>query len=107
MGTYINLNSTFAINNISLFLHKFEINISQMLSIKLKNIMSSIFYKIYINYIFIIIGSVVKKCNIIRMYRKHNIMDRVWKLLETNLKGRKGTRGGNTQDNRRFINAVF
>ncbi|BED92732.1 MAG: transposase [Candidatus Paraimprobicoccus trichonymphae] len=34
-------------------------------------------------------------------------MDRVWKLLKPNLKGRKGTRGGNAQNNRRFINAVF
>jgi transposase len=40
-------------------------------------------------------------------YRRHDIPDRVWKLLEPNLLGRKGTWGGNARDNRQFINAVF
>jgi transposase len=40
-------------------------------------------------------------------YHRHDISDRVWEILEPNLKGRKGTWGGNAQDNRRFMNAVF
>jgi transposase len=40
-------------------------------------------------------------------YHRHDISDRVWKLLEPNLPGRKGTWGGKARDNRLFINAVF
>jgi transposase len=41
------------------------------------------------------------------MYRRHDISDRIWQILEPHLMGRKGTRGGNAQNNRRFINAIF
>ena len=40
-------------------------------------------------------------------YHRHDISNRVWKLLEPHLIGRKGTWGGNARDNRKFINAVF
>ena len=40
-------------------------------------------------------------------YRRHDISDRVWKLLEPHLPGRRGAWGRVAQDNRRFINAVF
>ena len=40
-------------------------------------------------------------------YRRHDITDHVWMLLEPNLMGRKGTWGGNARDNRQFINGVF
>ena len=40
-------------------------------------------------------------------HRRHDISDRVWKLLSPHLLGRKGTWGGNARDNRQFINAVF
>ncbi len=40
-------------------------------------------------------------------HRRHDISDRVWKLLKPQLPGRKGSWGGKTQDNRLFINAVF
>jgi transposase len=40
-------------------------------------------------------------------YRRHDISDKVWGLLEPHLLGRKGTWGGNARDNRKFINAVF
>ena len=40
-------------------------------------------------------------------YHRHDISDHVWEILEPNLKGRKGTWGGNARDNRQFINAVF
>jgi len=40
-------------------------------------------------------------------YHRHDISDKLWALLEPLLLGRKGTWGGNAQDNRRFINAVF
>jgi len=40
-------------------------------------------------------------------YRRHDISDRVWEILEPHLLGRKGTWGGNARDNRLFINAVF
>ena len=40
-------------------------------------------------------------------YECHDITDRVWKLLEPHLPGRKGSWGGVAKDNRQFINAVF
>lgn len=39
-------------------------------------------------------------------YRRHDISDEVWALLEPPLPGRKGLWGGLAEDNRRFINAV-
>ena len=42
-----------------------------------------------------------------KAYRRHDISDRVWELLEPHLPGRKGSWGGVATDNRRFINAVF
>lgn len=41
------------------------------------------------------------------MYHRHDITERVWKILEPMLPGRKGQRGGIAKDNRKFINAVF
>jgi transposase len=41
------------------------------------------------------------------VYRRHDISDRVWQLLESRLPGREGAWGGNARDNRLFINAVF
>ena len=40
-------------------------------------------------------------------YRRHDISDRTWDLLEPHLPGRKGAWGGVAKDNRLFINAVF
>jgi len=40
-------------------------------------------------------------------YRRHDITDRVWALLEPHLPGREGRWGGVAKDNRLFINAVF
>jgi transposase len=40
-------------------------------------------------------------------HRRHDISDELWRRLEPHLPGRKGTRGGNAHDNRRFLNAVF
>jgi transposase len=40
-------------------------------------------------------------------YRRHDISDQTWALLEPHLPGRKGTWGGQARDNRQFINAVF
>ena len=40
-------------------------------------------------------------------YRRHDIDDRTWELLEPHLPGRKGAWGGIANDNRTFINAVF
>ena len=40
-------------------------------------------------------------------HRRHDISDRVWNILEPLLPGRKGSLGRPSQDNRRFINAVF
>lgn len=40
-------------------------------------------------------------------YRRHDITDRVWQLLEPRLPGREGAWGGKARDNRLFINAVF
>ena len=40
-------------------------------------------------------------------YRRHDISDRVWELLEPNLPGRQGSSGRNARDNRQFINAVI
>jgi len=40
-------------------------------------------------------------------YRRHDISDETWTLLEPHLPGRKGVWGGIAEDNRRFIDAVF
>lgn len=40
-------------------------------------------------------------------YRRHDISDETWALLEPHLPGRKGAWGGIARDNRLFINAVF
>lgn len=40
-------------------------------------------------------------------YRRHDISDRMWALLEPHLPGRRGTSGRNARDNRQFINAVI
>lgn len=39
-------------------------------------------------------------------YRRHDISDRAWKLLEPHLPGRRGAWGRVAKDNRKFINAV-
>ena len=39
-------------------------------------------------------------------YRRHDISDRAWKLLEPHLPGRRGAWGPVAKDNRKFINAV-
>lgn len=40
-------------------------------------------------------------------YRRHDLSDETWALLEPHLPGRKGAWGGIAQDNRLCINAVF
>jgi transposase len=40
-------------------------------------------------------------------HRRHDISDHIWELLEPHLPGRKGAWGGQAQDNRQFINAIF
>jgi len=40
-------------------------------------------------------------------HRRHDVSDKVWKLLEPYLPGQKGAWGGIARDNRLFINAVF
>lgn len=40
-------------------------------------------------------------------HRRHDISDRVWKILDPLLPGRKGIPGRPAQDNRLFINTVF
>ena len=40
-------------------------------------------------------------------YRRHDISDKAWKIIEPHLPGRKGTTGRPARDNRNFINAVF
>jgi transposase len=40
-------------------------------------------------------------------HRRHDIPDRTWEILEPMLPGRPGAWGGNAQNNRQFINAVF
>jgi len=40
-------------------------------------------------------------------YRRHDISDKTWNLIEPHLPGRKGVWGGIARDNRQFINAVF
>ena len=40
-------------------------------------------------------------------YRRHDLSDETWALLEAHLPGRKGVWGGIAEDNRRFIDAVF
>jgi len=42
-----------------------------------------------------------------KSYRRHDIADRVWNLLEPLLPGRAESWGGVAQDNRQFINAIF
>lgn len=39
-------------------------------------------------------------------YRRHDISDRAWRLLEPHLPGRRGSWGRVAKDNRKFINAV-
>ena len=39
-------------------------------------------------------------------YRRHDISDETWALLEPHLPGREGVWGGIAKDNRLFINAV-
>ena len=41
------------------------------------------------------------------LHRRHDISDRIWRLFEPHLPGRKGLWGGIARDNRTFINAVF
>ena len=40
-------------------------------------------------------------------YRRHDISDEQWKLIEPHLPGQAGQWGGVAKDNRNFINAVF
>ena len=40
-------------------------------------------------------------------YRRHDIADATWLLLEPHLPGRSGQWGGVGRDNRRFLNGVF
>ena len=40
-------------------------------------------------------------------YRRHDISDEAWALMEPHRIGNKGTWGGNARDTRLFINAVF
>ena len=40
-------------------------------------------------------------------YRRHDISDKAWEILEPHLPGRKGTESRPAHDNRNFINAVF
>ncbi len=40
-------------------------------------------------------------------HRRHDLSDKVWKLLEAYLPGCEGSWGGIARDNRQFINAVF
>lgn len=40
-------------------------------------------------------------------YKRHDISDRSWRLIEPHLPGRKGMWGREAKDNRLFINAVF
>ena len=40
-------------------------------------------------------------------YRRHDISDEVWVLLEPHLPGREGVWGGRARDNRQFINAEY
>jgi len=40
-------------------------------------------------------------------YRRHDITDATWALLEPHLPGRSGQWGGIGRDNRQFLNAVF
>ena len=40
-------------------------------------------------------------------FRRHDILDRMWTLLQPHLPGRKGSSGRNARDNRQFINAVI
>jgi len=40
-------------------------------------------------------------------HRRHDISEKVWKLLAPHLPGREGVWGGKARNNRLFINAVF
>jgi len=42
-----------------------------------------------------------------KSYRRHDISDRVWNLVEPRLPGRAVSWGGVAQDNRQFIKAIF
>jgi transposase len=42
-----------------------------------------------------------------KAYLRHDISDRIWKLLKPHLPGQSGGWGRVAQDNRRFINGVF
>jgi transposase len=43
----------------------------------------------------------------IATFRRHDVSDATWALLEPHLPGRKGQHGGVAKDNRLFINAIF
>ena len=40
-------------------------------------------------------------------YRRHDISDKAWKILEPHLPGRKETKGRLAHNTRNFINVVF
>jgi len=40
-------------------------------------------------------------------YRRHDISDEIWSIIEPYTIGNKGTWGGNAKDTRQFINGVF
>lgn len=40
-------------------------------------------------------------------YRRHDISDKDWELLEPNLSGREGIRGVTARDKRNFLTRVF
>jgi|GEM_PF-3325369 len=40
-------------------------------------------------------------------YRRHDISDILWMVIEPHTIGNKGTWGGNAKDTRQFINGVF
>ena len=40
-------------------------------------------------------------------YRRYDISDNLWELIEPHVIGEKGSKGGNAKDTRTFINAVF
>ena len=65
--------------------------------------------KKYKNVIFINLNNLLSKYNMhsSKIYRRHDISDKVWEKLAPLLAGRKGALGHPAKDNRRFINAVF
>ena len=40
-------------------------------------------------------------------YRRHDISDELWQVIEPTTIGNPGTKGGNAKDTRQFINGVF